>query len=39
MVARRDEIFTNAVTLVSEASRTVVASAVVTYRIVVPRAE
>jgi uncharacterized protein (TIGR00369 family) len=36
-VARRDEIFTNTVTLVSEASGTVVASAVVTYRIVVPR--
>jgi uncharacterized protein (TIGR00369 family) len=37
-LARRDEIFTNAVTLVSDQSGTVVASAVVTYRIVVPRA-
>jgi len=37
-VARRDETFTNAVTLVGETSGTVVASATVTYRIVVPRA-
>jgi uncharacterized protein (TIGR00369 family) len=38
-VARRDEIFTNAVTVVAETSGTVVATATVTYRIVVPRAE
>lgn len=37
-VARRDETFTNAVMLVGEASGTVVASATVTYRIVVPPA-
>jgi uncharacterized protein (TIGR00369 family) len=37
-VVRRDEIFTNAVTLVGETSGTVVAHATVTYRIVVPRA-
>jgi 1,4-dihydroxy-2-naphthoyl-CoA hydrolase len=37
-VARRDEIFTNVVTLVGETSGTVVAHATVTYRIVVPRA-
>jgi uncharacterized protein (TIGR00369 family) len=36
--ARRDEIFTNAVTVLAETSGTVVATAVVTYRIVVPRA-
>ncbi|HWP66880.1 MAG TPA: PaaI family thioesterase [Candidatus Limnocylindria bacterium] len=36
-VARRDEIFTNAVTVVGESSGVVVASATVTYRIVVPR--
>jgi uncharacterized protein (TIGR00369 family) len=38
-VARRDEIFTNAVTVAAESSGTVVATATVTYRIVVPRAE
>ena len=38
-VARRDEIFTNAVTVVAETSGTVAATATVTYRIVVPRAE
>lgn len=37
-LARTDEIFTNAVTLVGEGSGTVLASATVTYRIVVPRA-
>ena len=38
-VARRDEIFTNAVTVIAESSGAVVVSATVTYRIVVPRAE
>jgi uncharacterized protein (TIGR00369 family) len=36
-LARTDEIFTNAVTLTSEATRMVLATATVTYRIVVPR--
>jgi uncharacterized protein (TIGR00369 family) len=38
-MARRDEIFTNAVTVVAESSGAVVATATVTYRIVVPRAD
>jgi len=36
-LARTDEIFTNAVTLTGETSGTMVATATVTYRIVVPR--